>query len=500
MLSRIHPAWWLFGGSGLVLLGLIAILVVPGMFEDRPAAPIVVHCAAALRRPMEDIAAEYLREHGRKVELRFAASQSILSSARFSDQGDLFLPADESYIQDAKTQGLIAEVMPLARMKAVLAVHADNPKKTRTWNDLLAQGVTLAQAEPDVAAIGRLTKQTLLKQNRWERLAGHTTVYKGTVTDVANAVSLRAVDAGIVWDVIARPMPGLSLVEMPELEGIEADVQLAVLKRSAQPTEALRLARYIAASDRGLARFRDHGFTQVRTGDPAVLKPKLVLYAGAMLRPAIEETVKEFEAREGVEIQRDYNGCGLLVSQMNSGHHPDAFVACDTRFMADVQKYFEAPMSLSNNQLVIAVAQGNPHGIKTLRDLAKPGIKVGVGHEHQCALGAITRDTFIQSGVYKDVKNNVVVQTPTGDLLINQLRAKSLDAVVAYRSNALPFDDIEFTAVTGIPCAVPSQPMAVGKETRFPHLTRRLFEALKSPESRRRFEALGFGWEAQEKK
>lgn len=184
---------------------------------------------------------------------------------------------------------------------------------------------------------------------------------------------------------------------------------------------------------------------------------------------------------------------------MTAGQHPDLFFACDARFMSDAQQWFADPVTLSTNQLVIAVQKGNPHGVTSLKDLSKPGLKVGVGHEQQCALGAITRETFIQSGVYKEVAKNIVVRSPTGDLLINQLRAKALDVVIAYRSNALPFDDIEFTPVTGIPCASPLQPVAVGKETRFPQLTRRLIQALQSAESRQRFESTGFGWEWKEK-
>ena len=48
---------------------------------------------------------------------------------------------------------------------------------------------------------------------------------------------------------------------------------------------------------------------------------------------------------------------------------------------------------------------------------------------------------------------NVKVQSPTGDMLVNQLRTGSLDAVVAYVSNAVPAaDQLEAIAID-IPCA-----------------------------------------------
>jgi ABC-type molybdate transport system substrate-binding protein len=179
---------------------------------------------------------------------------------------------------------------------------------------------------------------------------------------------------------------------------------------------------------------------------------------------------------------------------------PDLYFACDTSFMSMVKDQFEEPVAVSNNQLMIAVKKGNPHKVTKLLDLAKPGLKVGVGHEHQCALGALTKETFVRTGVYAKVVKNIAVQSPSGDLLINQLRVGGLDVVVAYRSNVLPYpDELEGTPIEGIPCAAPSQPLAVSKSSTHPELSRRLMEFLQTEESRQRFETSGFGWEVKKK-
>jgi molybdate transport system substrate-binding protein len=210
--------------------------------------------------------ADYERETGHRVEVRYAGSQSILASAELSGQGDLFLPADSSYIDEARGRGMIAQAFPIATMTGVLVVPADNPKNIANWNDLLREGVSIAQAEPDIAAIGKLTREQLTKTGRWELLRARTRTFKGTVNYVANDVALKAVDAGIVWDVVARPMPELKMIELPELAGIQARIEIALLANSKQPLEALKFARYLTASDRGLPRFRECGFARVETG------------------------------------------------------------------------------------------------------------------------------------------------------------------------------------------------------------------------------------------
>ncbi len=136
-----------------------------------------------------------------------------------------------------------------------------------------------------------------------------------------------------------------------------------------------------------------------------------------------------------------------------------------------------------------------------MRDLGKSGLRIGVGHEQQCALGAITRETFVRAGVYAEVQKNIRAVSPTGDLLINQLRSgakashPALDAVLAYRSNVTPFaDELDAVPVTGIPCALPQQPLAISKSANHADLCRLLQKALESPESKARFEKLGFAW------
>jgi molybdenum ABC transporter molybdate-binding protein len=213
-----------------------------------------------------------------------------------------------------------------------------------------------------------------------------------------------------------------------------------------------------------------------------------------MLRPAIEKTIEAFEKREGCTVTRVYNGCGILVAQMKVGEQPDLYFACDSSFMEQVKDRFERPSDVSVNQLVILVKKGNPHAVKNLKDLGKPGLKIGIGHEKQCALGVLTQETLAQSRTRSEIMNNVAVQTPTGDLLVNQMRTGALDAVVAYVSNAVSAaDQLEAIAID-IPCALATQPLAVARGSKQKQLALRLVEALKSPESRGRFQAEGFGW------
>ena len=110
---------------------------------------------------------------------------------------------------------------------------------------------------------------------------------------------------------------------------------------------------------------------------------------------AIEETIGDFEKREGVKITSVFNGCGILTAQMKtmkgSKDFPDAYFSCDVSFMNQVEGLFLAPRDISETDMVVVVPKGNPKNIAGLETLAGPGLKIGVAHPSQSALGALTK-------------------------------------------------------------------------------------------------------------
>ncbi len=484
---------------GSVLLG--AILYFSMSVEKSTSTsgePIMLYCAASNRAVIEKIRDQYVAEYDRNVEIQYGPSQTLLSSIEVSKHGDLYLPADDSYLESGRELQLINEVIPVARMQGVIAVKKGNPKHIASYADLLNENVRLVQAN-EAAAIGRQAKRVLSQQDLWDDIHKATTAYRTTVTDVANDILVGSADAGIVYDAVLHTYPDLEFVEIPELNDVAAECAIGVISTCKQPQAALHFARYVAARDRGLKVYENHGF-RTNGGDTWESRPELSIFAGSMLQPAIEDTITEFEKREGIRVSRVYNGCGILVGQMQAGLTPDAFFACDTEFMDQVTDLFPESVAVSQNELVILVQKGNPHAIKSLRDLTRKGLRVGIGHEKQCAMGWITQNTFREGGVQQEVMSNVTVQTPTGDLLVNQMLTGSLDAAVAYLSNAAGSGEkLDAIRIVDIDCSIATQPWAVGKESKYPQLAHRLFLNICSAESQDAFAAEGFTWKAETK-
>lgn len=214
---------------------------------------------------------------------------------------------------------------------------------------------------------------------------------------------------------------------------------------------------------------------------------------------AVEETILRFEQRESVRVTRIYNGCGILVAQMKAGGRPDAYLTCDQSFLPPVADLFTGPaVEMSDAEIVILTAKGNPKKVASLADLGQAGLRVGIANVEQSTLGALTKRMLERDGIVKTVMANVVTQTPTADLLVNQMRTGALDAVVVYISNTtMVREQLEVVRLER-PDVLAVQTFSVAKNTKYPQLTGRLLEALRTEESRARYDAMGFHWRGKQ--
>jgi molybdate transport system substrate-binding protein len=493
--ARISTGWMVLLASSAVLMLLTLLLTGGPKLRRAPgAAPLVVYCAAGLRAPIEAIAKQFEKECGVPIQLQYGGSQTLLANLTVSRVGDLYLPADEDYIRMGRERGLVAETIPLATMRAVLATRKDQPKQLTSLDDLVRNQARLAQAEPDAAAVGRVVRATLRDLGQWDAIVHLTAVSKPTVNDVLNDIKLGSVDAGFIWDALARQNPDLIFHDVFPMDKATARVLAGVLRSSRQPTAALRFARYLGARDRGLEMLASHHFT-VAEGDAWAVTPEIVFYSGAMNRVAVEETVREFEQREGARISLVYNGCGILVGQMKAGGRPDAYLTCDASFLPPVadlfQKHYE---EVSESEIVMLVPKGNPRGIKTLADLAQAGLRMGVANPEQSTLGALTRRLLESQSILGPVMSNVVAQTPTADMLVNQIRTGALDATVVYISNTMKVREHLDVIPLKLPGSIAVQTYSVARNTRYPQLAARLAAAILSDSSRQRYLDAGFRW------
>ena len=214
--------------AGAVLVfGTCFALVIP-IAPPPDRRKLTVLAAVSLRPYLEDLKAEIEPNGYFQFECHYGASEDLLTRIGFqpeNDPIDIYLPADESYIDKAEKLGYVKGVMPLARMKAVVMITEGN-NTIQDWPTLLQQPrISLANEN---AAIGQLTREHLKKSGEWAKLEP-LLVGTSNVSESANPVKIGPVPAAIVWEPVAKNYPNLRMLELPELSGIEAKIVAARL-------------------------------------------------------------------------------------------------------------------------------------------------------------------------------------------------------------------------------------------------------------------------------
>lgn len=245
---------WFRGRSLMVLL---AVCFVGCGHSDRPK-PLVVHCAAVMRSPVQAIASQYQQETGTPIELQFGGSNTLLAQIKIGRIGDIYIPADASYIDQARAMELVASDRSLTQIWPVILVRPGY--SVDGVDDLLASGARIAIADPEAAAIGRTVKRIFQSEGRWETLKTrirNNGVTMPTVSAVAGAVQIGSVDVGIVWNSVASAVVGnndandndggCAVIEVPAWRSEISSVRVVTLTTAVDGEAASKFATFLVS-------------------------------------------------------------------------------------------------------------------------------------------------------------------------------------------------------------------------------------------------------------
>ena len=103
----------------------------------------------------------------------------------------------------------------------------------------------------------------------------------------------------------------------------------------------------------------------------------LTVFAAASLQPPFDKVATQLQP--SLHITFNYAGTQILASQLTQGAQADVIASADVAHMTALQNaglIDGTPTIFAHNRLEIAVEHGNPKGIQTLADLARPGLQV----------------------------------------------------------------------------------------------------------------------------
>jgi molybdate transport system substrate-binding protein len=253
------------------LLGIVAALA--ATLALSPAAafaqkPVTVFAAASLTNALNEVGAVYKTKTGKDVRFSFAASSAIARQIEQGAPADLFVSADEDWMNYVQNKNLIlapSRVNLLSNRLALIAPATSTTKlvigKNFTLDKELGAG-RLSMAGPDVPA-GKYGQAALTSLGVWKSVETKT-VRGENVRAALQFVARGEAPFGIVYDTDAKVEPKVKIVGLFPVGSHPNIIYPAALIAGPSNPDAASFFYFLRGPE-AAAVFAKYGFTKPKT-------------------------------------------------------------------------------------------------------------------------------------------------------------------------------------------------------------------------------------------
>lgn len=187
-----------------------------------------------------------------------------------------------------------------------------------------------------------------------------------------------------------------------------------------------------------------------------VVQQQLRVLCGSSMAAPIQELAREFGITNGIDVALDTGGSETLLPKILAGAPADVYV-CHDPFETKVKDAGRLAGSVVVGRLqpILAVRTGNPKGIRSVDDLQRAGVRIGIGDPRYSTCGELFVQSLQKRGLLDAVMKQVVLQSRSTTDVANGLIIGSLDAGVIWNFNEVLYRgkldvvaiDMDFTDV-----------------------------------------------------
>ena len=150
-----------------------------------------------------------------------------------------------------------------------------------------------------------------------------------------------------------------------------------------------------------------------------------------------------------------FAGSDQLAFQVEQGAPADVYASASPRYADELRArgLVEPPRAFATNRLVVIVPRADPAGIRSIRDLARPGVKLVIG-DSGVPIGAYTLEALDALGL-RAALGNVVSREADVKAIVAKVALGEADAGVVYATDAAAAG----SDVTSLPVPAAAQPV-----------------------------------------
>ncbi len=206
----------------------------------------------------------------------------------------------------------------------------------------------------------------------------------------------------------------------------------------------------------------------------------LLVFCGAANKPAMEEIARLFEEETGIKVEMLLGGSGGLLYQIEMSERGEVYIPGSPDYIIIGER--KGLLVEKSDRFVaylipaIITPADNPAGIHSLNDLARPGLKVGMGNPDTVCLGLYGIELLVENGLLAKVMKNVVTMAGSCSRTANLAALSSVDAIIGWRvfhfwnpkrMRYIPISPEKIPRISYIPIAIPVYTRDIALSNRF---------------------------------
>jgi len=166
-------------------------------------------------------------------------------------------------------------------------------------------------------------------------------------------------------------------------------------------------------------------------------KGALEIFVGSASNPATEKAARRFEDETGTRVNLHFGGSGKMLSEMKLSERGDLYFPGSSDFM-ELAKGQNLVIEETEKIVVylipaINVPTGNPKGIRSLQDLTRPGLKIGIARPDTVCVGLYAAEILVRNGLTQKVRKNIKTHAPSCAKTAQLISMNLVDAILGWR-------------------------------------------------------------------
>ncbi len=202
--------------------------------------------------------------------------------------------------------------------------------------------------------------------------------------------------------------------------------------------------------------------------------PPLRILCGSSMAAPMQELAPQFTRETGIAVEFDLGGSETLLPKILAGAPADIYV-CHDPFEEKVKtaQRWASSVLVGYLQPVVTVRPGNPKQIRSLADLQRADLKLGIGDPRYSTCGELFVQALQQRGIHDAVMKQVVLQARSTTDVANGLTVGPLDVAVLWNFSLNLYTgkleqvtmDVELPAVRVTVVGLTGSPTPRGRDT-----------------------------------